>query len=456
MVKKKTEGMRIIRLRISDFLGISHFDADKFGALNRITGANGTGKSSVLKAIRAAIESTGISPELINVKSEKADILVELSGGIEIQRHLTPTANRVDVKVNGQQQSSPQTFLDDLFEGHSFDPTKFLRAKPKERREILLSAIPFTLDPAKLIKLTGDRLPLDLSEFDFTRHGLVVLAEIRRAVYEQRRDLNVQAINLRKAITVDRSDLPATFDDKQFRNFDLSTTVDKLTEAKTAIAGHARDREQLSEMRHRNERLKEEIVELERRLEEAKRMQEGLKVDGQDLKTKVEAFVAPNTDPLEAAIGNYKEHQKFANRFEDIERREKEATEIEGQHSQADELYKKLTSDVPKQMMDEVELPIENLEINGDKITVKGVPIDTMSTSEQVRMVIPIARSLSGELKLILADHFESLDTKTRKAFVKETLGDGFQYVICEVADGGLNMETIEPEVEPVTAGEGF
>lgn len=127
-----------------------------------------------------------------------------------------------------------------------------------------------------------------------------------------------------------------------------------------------------------------------------------------------------------------------------IEQREEEAEQASVIHSTLDKLHKRLTGEIPRKMLAKLDLPIKGLEFEGDKILVDGVSLDTMSTSEQMKFALVIARSLAQELKVICVDRYESLDKESRKAFEKEAGKDDFQYCIADVTDGDLSLQVVE------------
>ena len=135
--------MKITKLRILNFLGISRLSIDRCGKINRITGGNGTGKSSVLKAITAAFKSSGVDPMLIRTDEDKAEILIELDNNVTIERTMTSRTNTARVTVGQEPVSSPQTYLKSLFSSLSFNPVEFFLADKKERRRLLLQVFSF-------------------------------------------------------------------------------------------------------------------------------------------------------------------------------------------------------------------------------------------------------------------------------------------------------------------------
>jgi len=441
--------MKITKVKIHDFLGISTFSISRLGKFNKITGANGVGKSALVTAIKEAFKSSGVDPHLIRIGADKAEILLEVDDRIKIERRITPTANLPKVTVNGQPMNRPQQYLNGLIGPFNFNPVEFFMAKPKERRALLLSAIPFHIDQAKLNDVLGDlAVPIDLKQFDFSFHGLEVLQAIQKAVYEQRHEQNLGVTRLKKSIEQDRQEIPDNFEPDKWRDFDISAKSKALADAQAAIRQHEQDEQRLVELREEAVRVKAEIERLQQKLAQ---MQEG----GKALAEIVKRFERPDIGSLETEIAGYKDSMKLVNKLDAIQEREAELEGAQNVHAALDTLHKALTTDIPRKLLAEVKLPVENLEIDGDNILIDGKSIDKLSDSEQIRFAIDIARSLAGDLKVICVDRFESLDPKNRKEFEKATAPDEFEYFITVVTDGDLNVESTgsNPATQTATKG---
>lgn len=447
--------MRITKISILNFLGISSFKTTKLGKMNRVTGGNGTGKSSVLKAITEAFKSSGVKPNIIKLGADRAEILIELDERILIERRITPTSNHPKVVVDGQPLNAPQKYLNDLIGQFTFNPVEFFLAKPKERRRILLSSIPLSVDQAALVEMLGDLpVPIDLEQFDYSDHGLEVLERIQKDVYERRHEQNLEVTRLKKSLEQDKLDIPDTFDGERYKGFDIQDKIDELTAAKGTVALHNQDTIQLDRLRERSIQINTEIVRLEAEITRLQTEQAEVRDEGEELARKVKTFKVPDTQALEADITNYNQSQKLVLKIEEVDRKQGEIEESAKVHGALDDFYKTLTTQVPRQLLSKVQLPVDNLEIKGDDILVDGKSLDNLSNSEQIKFAINIARSLAGDLKVICVDRFESLDKAARAAFEKEVSQDNFEYFITVVTEGELKMEAVnggESTVRPAT-----
>ncbi len=442
--------MKITKISILNYLGVGVFKPDKLGKLNKITGGNGTGKSSVLKAINEAFKSSGIDPNVIRVDSDKAEIMIEIDDRINIERRITPSANNVKVVVDGEPVNSPQRWLNNIIGPLNFNPVEFFLAKPRDRRAILLRAIHFNIDQAGLVDALGDgAIPIDLNRFDYSKHGLELLEEIQKTVYEKRHEKNIEVTRLKKALEQDKKDIPPTLNRDKFKNFDIKKAILKLQDARDSVQKHEGDIYRLESLRRMAGDMKVGIEKLEQELIERRNKLTIIQSEGKALKEKVDSYQSPDIQSLQIAIDKFHDNQKSIAKLEEIERREGEVEKAAEIHVTLDAFYKKLSNEIPKLVLQKVKLPIDGLEIKGDDIFINGVAIDKLSTSEQIEFAVEVARALAGDLKVICVDRFESLDADARKAFEEQAKADDFEYFMTQVTGGDLALETSEAAANP-------
>lgn len=100
----------------------------------------------------------------------------------------------------------------------------------------------------------------------------------------------------------------------------------------------------------------------------------------------------------------------------------------------------------PIELLAQVALPVKGLGIDSRGIvTINDLPLSNLSTAQQVRTCLEIARVLAKDnpLKLITVDKIEHLDETIRAEFLKQIEADeDFQYFVTEVTDGELKIET--------------
>lgn len=459
--------MKIIKLSISNYLCFDFWKSDNLGNLIHITGGNGKGKSSFIKAIKEVFKSSGSDADLIRIGEDKAEIMVSLDTGIEIQRRIGMGGNTVKVTKNGQPLEKPQALLNSLIGGLQFNPIDFMLAKTKQRMGILLSAMPFTLNYEQIVELLP-AIEVVGGTFDFSKHGLEVLDDIQKHVYERRHEQGIEVDQLKKSIRQDRQDIPETLDEKKFEGFNLNAKIEERSTMEGVITAQKKDEESLDALRDLKTEKENDIKRKEDELIRLKSELADIQSRGSALNDKCNDFKPPQVDLIIAEIDEYQEFQKFGLKLEAIQQKEIDLEKSDAVRTSLDELYKALTNEIPKKLLAEIKLPIQNLEIDGDKILIKGVPIDKMSDSEQIRFSIEIAEALAGDLDAICIDRFETLEEKNRLKFLElaskphPQTGKRFQYFITEVTSGDLQVNSqngqaeMPPEKPPTEKQRGF
>lgn len=436
--------MKVTRIRIDNYLGIAMLQTGELGSFNIITGPNRAGKSTVLAAITAAFQSDGIEPKVIHAGKDRAEIFLHLDDGTTIERKITPKGNTLKVLSNGKPVSKPQTVLDNLFDPRVFNPVRFFQAKPAERRQMILAGVKLELTSEFLAEQLGDQAGLiDLTAYNFGRHGLELLQQIQTDVYNIRAEVNRDVSRLEKSIEQEKDELPETFDPEELAAFDYQARFAEYEAAVATVNTHNTDQAAIEQKRIRYDAIAREIADLEGRIALLKEEQEKVTREGAALRAKIDEYVAPDIAAMKSALDTYQKNQKLVVKLEAIKKREAESEGLKNRHGDLDRLYQQLVTDVPRAVLATAELPADELEIRGDDIFVKGVSIDTLSTSEKIRFAVNMARFLSRdrELKIILVDGLEALDSEARAAFEEEATGDGFEYFVTQVADNWVCKE---------------
>lgn len=441
---------KITGIRILNYLGIEALVVDDLGKFNKIIGANEVGKSAVLEAIREAFKSSGVDPNLIRIGEDESEIMIEIDHSIIVERSIKEGSNKVKVTDGGLPIKKPQTYLDDLIGPFIFRPVDFFKSRGRERPELLLSAIPFKLEP-EFLRISLNWTPdlweaniFELTEVDYDQHGLDALDDVKTRVYDKRRELGRDVERLMKSIEQDKQDLPETLDGAKFKKFDLENKMEEVRKAEQLIQKKKSLESQIDYRKNTIESLEGDIEDL--RLKIAK-LQEELKaaiLDRDSNMVKLEEFdssILEVADTVKTEIAAYEQYRTLAHRFEDIERRGEELGKVEEAHKAADDLYILLNNEITKKILGEIDIPIEGLELRNGDIFINNVAIDKLSTSEKMRIGVKIARALAGELKIICLDGYESLDLEVRKAFEEEAADDGFEYFLTIVTGGELAIE---------------
>ena len=106
--------MKCSKIKIKSLFGISEIELD--GNNIEITGKKGTGKTSILDAIRYALNNSSRRDLIVRNGETEGEIIVETDTGLVIDRKKrTNKADFASVKENGTTVMRPETFLKTIF-----------------------------------------------------------------------------------------------------------------------------------------------------------------------------------------------------------------------------------------------------------------------------------------------------------------------------------------------------
>ena len=227
--------MKVTRIEIKNYRGIRDMSFDVPPAGVMIAGDNALGKSSVLRAITAALAAQDVGPDAIHHGADKAEILVELDELGCVRRRISAKTTSLEVSTaDGLAYKAPQTKLNEKLGTSAVDPmAMFMAKKADERRKIILEATPVKVTADDLKRWTGDKF--QLPAMDLGRHGLEVVAELAQAFYDRRRDVNkdAKAANAKAdAAKVEAARLAPALNDALEPNLESA----KVREAEDALA----------------------------------------------------------------------------------------------------------------------------------------------------------------------------------------------------------------------------
>lgn len=183
----------VVHIAIQNLFGLTECVIEP-GQVTLLEGGNGAGKSAVLDAVQAAFTIKGIVGEPVTQGATKGTVLLKLKDGTQINRTYSADGKST-VKVltaAGDDKRSKQSWLDDLFGGQVVNPVSFVGLDDKEKAKVLLSALPIHVTQEDLEGWFGEALPVDTD-----KHGLEVLSEVARLLYERRAKANSEATTIK-------------------------------------------------------------------------------------------------------------------------------------------------------------------------------------------------------------------------------------------------------------------
>lgn len=418
--------MKIAKLRISNYLRISDIEMNP-SHTNVIVGKNKQGKTSVLKAIRAAFTGDADSSS-IRIGESKAEITVELEE-LTVRRSITAKGSYLDItNKDGFKVPAPQKYLDGILGSFSFNPVEFFDMKASDRKKYLLRAIDIRVTKESLEGMVG----MSLTGLDFDRHALEVVADAHKSFYDRRTLANAEVSRKQKAVAELAAKIPDGFDPSLFDEARVNDLRAKITSNETRKAHQAALKREETDLINRCETLRKQYAAEMAKLTSVKETLKGLEIS--------------DTTALESELADIEKMRSLAFEARQVDGLRKELSEAMTEREKLDAVVQKLAKEIPQALVSTAKLPVEGISITDDDVLVNGVSLDNMSTSEQLRFGLDIVRHLNDTFKVICIDGVECLDKETFEWFLREIENDDYQYFCTRVdADAaGKNQIVIE------------
>lgn len=456
--------MRVAKLTIRNILGIESLELQP-GAVTTITGKNGSGKTSILEAIRGVIAG-GHDATLIRQGQEAGEVVMVLEDGTEVRKRVGPKGSTLSARDgDGKKLPEPKALIERLIDSISANPVQFLTAPPARRAQYLLDVMPVSIDTAKLCETLGgdwwqDYLPAG-------RSGLDALDAVRKGIYDDRTGINRAAKELRAAAVALSQQMPpgdpaaikASLTGARQRLAEMqgeqASAAAKLSAAigakrselsgdydaakkdlQTRYVGRIRDLE--AELN----RLRGELAEGERSLTAmAKEQMADAERELREQSAQDAARLAEHASAAQADVARLEEQHQAHIRAAETARLVKEQTSgAEAKEEASRRLSDALQQlDAYRQSLLEA-LPVPGLEVKDGDIYVGGVPFDRLNTAKKVQIALRVARLRAGDVPLVLVDGLEALDPQTFEMFESAAAKAGLQFIVTRVSEGPLTV----------------
>lgn len=461
--------MKITKIRIKNLFGITETELD--GRNIEVTGTNGTGKTSIIDAIKFALTNDSERDYVIKQGENEGEIIVETDTGLYIDRKKrTGKADYKSIKDGGKNISGPEAMLKNLFTQLQIDPVAFIQMDKKEQNRLILDLIEFDWD-LNWIKEQFGEIPRDVN---YEQNILQVLNDIQAEdghYYKTRQDINRSLRTQIAFIEKIAETIPDGYDAEKWEKYDLGDTYRRIEQAKATngkierakifkdsydnkVRGYEAEKEiavsaekdkiaaERDELTSSIEKLKAEIKAAEDKLsglngklEDKIALAEGqfkekmAKLDS-DIKTADEYIGMEPIDTTadEDEVRTAEAMKKHLNEYRRMETMRKEC---EGLKAQTKELTGKieLARHLPGQILEEATLPVEGLTVENGQPLIKGLPVSNLSEGEKLELCVDVALSKPNNLQIILIDGAERLSDKNREKLYKKCKDKGLQFI---------------------------
>lgn len=442
--------MRIIRFTASNIKRIKVVEIEANKYINRISGGNGSGKTSALDSIEwGLVGGKNIPTRPVRSGAVRANIKIEM-GETETEVTLTrqffegsakragrlmieqkPGADASEFQDKRKKLTTPDELEDALLKQVSFDPLEFLRMEPKKQYHVLRRISTPDIDMDAL----DEQIQANFDE---------------RTVAKRKRDeLEAQ----RNAILVPEG-LPT-------EPRDVTAMVAELAQASNFNAAIERERmarEQRETDRYKKSaeilRLGNEIDALKRRIQELEKEKGVAESEHSAMEAEIKAWKPLDEAKDSGALAEQIEEARTINRA--IERAQIRA-KIDTDYTAANEAWETLDAAVKegerrkKEAIAHAHYPVDGLGFGNQEVMYNDLPFEQASNAEQIRVSAAIGMATNSKVRVMRIKDGSLLDDDSLAIIAEMAQERDFQVWIEEVdKTGNIGFYMEDGEIKTV------
>lgn len=408
------KALHIIDMRAENLMRLVAVHIRPDGSMINISGRNGQGKTSTIRAIAWALGGKDFAVAMPLRQGETVGYCSIDLGRLKVTKRVERVGDDVRPSLvleypDGSRPKSPQAVLDEL-RGQLMNPIAFLQAKPAQRIETVKELF---------------------HDFDFAAHE-----RDRKQTFEERTIVNREhkrAEAARDALVLPKGSAP--------RAVDVGALSAKLREANAANemtgrrkAGREAAQREFEDKRNRAERLRAEARELDKQADALEAKLEAAEplpelIDIKPILGEIERASATN-----AAVAKHEEWARLDHAV------------IIAKAAAAALTIKLDTLDAAKaEALAGGKLPFPGLAFGEEDVEIDGVPWDQVAFSTRLRASAAMAIALQPKLHVMLISEYGSLLDADSMALLKQIADEhDFQVWIETVGGGGQGKVLIE------------
>jgi len=475
--------MKTTKIIIKNLFGIKEAALD--GRSVELSGPKGSGKTSVLDAIRYALTNRSDREYIIHQGADEGEIIIETDTGLSIDRKArTAKSDTVKVRDGAMLQTRPAEFLSGIFTPLQLDPVAFTQMPRQEKNRVILSLIDFAWDMNWIQEQFGE-IPKGV---DYSKHILEVLSDIQAengVYFQSRQNLNRDIRNKRAFISDIARDIPADYDAARWEAYptrEKYQELERIREANSHIERAKAFREgfeakkrgleaerdiQLAavaqDISAQRESVTGDIQRLEAQLAAAREKLDGLAQRQREREEVEHARFREAVAKLERDVGVADQHagqevqdtsalsaeldeaEQMRSHLNEYRRMRDMQTELDELTARSQALTDKieLARELPATILAQATIPVEGLTVEDGVPLIHGLPISNLSDGELLELCVDITVSKPGQLGIILVDGAERLDSVSRERLYAKCKAKGLQLIATRVTDSE-EMEVIE------------
>ena len=436
-----------------------------------MTGQKGTGKTSVLDAIRYALTNSSQRDWIIRKGDDEGEIIVETDSGLVIDRKTrTSKADAVSVREGSSRVPRPESFLKSIITPLQLNPVEFTQMTKNEQNRAILDLIEFDWDINWIREQFGE-IPAGV---DYDQNILQVLSDIQsdKGVYfMSRQDINRDIRNKRAFVEDIAKDIPSDYQAEKWRSYDISARYSELMRRrdensnierakvfrdsyKSKLTGLEAEREIAISAAERavnleRDELNSSIAKLEAEIRAAREKLSTLDEKRKDkcraaelefeaAKAKLDKdthiameYAEREMLPVDDIQEEIDEAEKMRSHLNEYDRMKSMQEEIKKLIAQSEEYTAKieLARTLPGKILQDAKLPVEGLTVENGIPLINGLPVSNRSDGELLELCVEIAISKPNRLQIILIDGAEKLDDESRRRLYAKCKEKGLQFI---------------------------
>lgn len=396
--------MKILRFTAENIKKLKVVSITPTGAVVEITGANGSGKTSVLDAIFYALGGAkDIPTQPIRRGQTKAHVALDLGDITVIRKFSKDTGTSLVVEAkNGARYPTPQRMLDELLGKLTFDPLAFSRMDPKKQLEQIRSMVKLDLDIDKLdrenasdfekrTELNREIKSLDAQGFGFSFPEDTPNEEI---------DISKLAGELEQIANNN-----AAIVNEQARRTRIALQIsDKIREAERIRIELARVRADLDRLNKAADAREKEAQDIDHDAELARNELNALpgippSLDSSEVRTLMSQAQAIN----QAVAKKIQQSAIFA--------------QAKARRAKVEELSEAMAArtNAKQKAISEAKMPIEGLSFGDGEVVYNDLPFSQASAAEQLRISVAVAMAANPKLRVLRIEDGSLLDENSMK-----------------------------------------
>lgn len=467
--------MKTSKIVIRNLFGIAERTLD--GHSVELAGPKGTGKTSVLDAIRYALTNRSDRDYIIRQGADEGEILIETDTGLSIDRKARNNAAPfIKVRDGSLTHTRPAEFLNQIFTPLQLNPVEFTQMSRQEKNRVILNLVEFPWDTNWIQEQFGE-IPQGI---DYSKHILEVLADIQSEngqYYQSRQNINRDIRNNQALIAEIAKDIPEGYDAKKWETYSLGERYGELDRIKenNAVLARAKAFRSAYEDKKRgiqatrdigigaaekelaNERtgLETTIARLKAEIKAAEDKIAGLDGRMKDKAAVIESAYREAMAKLDADTGiaaKYADEEPadvtaltaeietaeaMKRHLNEYKRMVDKQAETDSLTAESEELTRKieLARELPSEILKSATIPIAGLTVENGIPLINGLPISNLSGGETLDLCVEIAAAKPGQLNILLIDEIGRLDTKSRAALYRKCIEKGVHFIATRAAD---------------------